>query len=383
MSVAAVKQRDQSIDFVRGLVMVLMVLDHARDFISGFGSPTNLETTTPALFFTRWITHFCAPVFVFLAGLAASIYAGRHGPKAATRFLASRGVWLILLEVTVIKFTWAPEPAFRFIVLQVIWAIGWSMLALSLLSRLPVRVLFALGLGIVFGHNLLSGIHADELGAFRPAWSFLFERNALVWDGRTFFVAYPVVPWLGVMLLGFSARRIFELDTQARRKAWFLWGGAALVGFVVLRLANGYGDPQPWSVQKDALFTVMSFLNCEKYPPSLAYALMTLGPALLLLGLMTGRTVPKWLSWVSLFGQVPLFYYIAHLYLLRIGGVIAAYSVHGPRAFDPSPGPAGSPGWPLIGAYAGWLLALLLLYPLCRWFAKVKRTNDAWWLKYL
>jgi uncharacterized membrane protein len=378
-------ERARSIDVLRGTAMVLMVLDHARDFFVGMrGGATNLATTTVPLFLTRWITHFCAPVFVLLAGTAAYLHSRKHGISATRHFLWTRGLWLILLEITVVRFAWIPDPFYHFSVLQVIWALGWSMLALSALSFLPVRAVIAVGALIVVGHNALDFVdHVPLNGATKTIWHFLHEPGELKFGTRTVYLAYPVLAWIGVMSLGFGLGQAFELPVVARQRL-LLWLGLACVAlFLVLRGTNLYGNPEPWRVQpRGAVFSALSWLNCEKYPPSLCYLLMTLGPALLLLrAYETMRS--RALAPLELFGRVPLFFYVAHLYLLRFSALPIAIQRFGKAALEPPPGHAGSPGFGLWAAYAAWFVALLLLFPLCRWFAQKKAQSRSVWLSYL
>ncbi len=377
-------KRDSAIDALRGLVMVVMVLDHARDFWGGIRArPLDLATTTPLLFATRWITHFCAPVFVLLAGTAAYLYGTRHTVAQRTRFLVSRGLVLVLLEVTVIRAIWSPELGYHFTLLQVIWAIGWSMVVLAALSRAPRAVVAAVGAALVLGHNALDGLHASSFGSLAPLWSVLHERAKLALaPGHIVAVSYPLVPWVGVMALGYAFGPIVQLLPEKRRALCVKLGLAALVAFVGLRAANLYGDPQPWTRQATATLSVLSFFNCEKYPPSLDYLLMTLGPALLLLAY-----APAWsqrLRFLTVFGQVPMFFYILHLALLRFTAIPVALARFGPRAFAPPPhGTAASPELPLYVTYIAWLLTLAALYPLCRWYARLKATKKHPWMSYL
>jgi uncharacterized membrane protein len=387
--------RTASIDLLRGAVMVLMVLDHARDFFNGFRvRPTDLAATTPALFFTRWITHFCAPVFVLLAGVAACLFGMRNGPQRLSRFLLSRGLWLVILEVTVVRLCWIPDPGYHLTVIQVIWTLGWSMIVLAALSRLPWPAVAAIGGIIVAGHNLLDGIRARDLGGLGPLWTILHQQGVLEpAPGHRLFISYPILPWIGVMALGFCLGRIFTWPADQRRRFLIRVGGAASATFVVLRFINIYGDPKPWTVQpRGGLFTLLSFLNCDKYPPSLAFLLMTLGPALIVLGLLQRpgddpsgeREPPALLRPLLVFGRVPLLFYVGHLVLLRYVSLPLSVAKFGfAAAVQPPPGHAGSPEYPLWATYVVWALALLLLYPLCRWFAAVKARRRDWWLSYL
>jgi uncharacterized membrane protein len=377
-------ERTRSIDLLRGIVMVLMVLDHARDFFVGIGAgPTDLATTTLPLFFTRWVTHFCAPVFVLLAGVSAALYASKRGLPAARHFLLTRGLWLIVLELTVVRFAWIPEPFYRFSLLQVIWVLGWAMVVLAGLSYLPRRAIVAVGALIVLGHNALDPLDRGNFGALEPLWNLLHERGVLTLGGRKVFVSYPVLPWLGVAALGFGLGGWYQRPA-AERQRWLLRVGALLtLGFVLLRGLNVYGDPAPWAEQaRGGWFTLLSFLNCQKYPPSLAYLLMTLGPALMTLSLLERVASKSWQPLVT-FGRVPLFFYVLHLYLLRFTAAPLAFARFGPSAFKPPPGHAGSPEYPLWTAYLALIIALLLLYPASLWFARKKAEARSPWLSYL
>jgi uncharacterized membrane protein len=378
-------ERTRSIDALRGAVMVLMVLDHARDFFTGFGtSPTDLTTTTVPLFLTRWITHYCAPTFVLLAGTAAYLHSRKHGLHKTRRFLLTRGLWLVFLELTVVRFAWLPDPFYRASLLQVIWALGWSMVALSALSYLPVRGVPLVGALIAAGHNALDPIdHARLPASFEPVWNVLHSPTNLHFGTRSVYVAYPILPWIGVMALGFGLGQVFELPAAMRRR-WLLGLGlGATLAFVVIRGLNGYGDPYPWSMQaRGPIYTLFSVLNCEKYPPSLAYLTMTLGPALLLLRALE-NTRGRVLAPLELVGRVPLFFYVAHLYILRVSAALVAALRFGTAAFAPPPGHAGSPEYGLWAAYAAWACALAALYPLCRWYAAKKAHSRSPWLSYL
>lgn len=378
-------ERARSIDTLRGAVMVLMVLDHARDFFVSLPvEPTDLARTTAPLFFTRFITHYCAPVFVLLAGTGAQLHAQKRGLAATRRFLWTRGLWMIVLELTFVRFAWIPDPFYRFSVLQVIWALGWAMLALSALTWLPFPAIVATGAVIALGHNALDPIDQLPLprGEWGP-WHFLHQPGAFHWGTRRIYEAYPVLPWVGVMALGFGLGKLFTLQGDARVRALARIGCAATLAFILLRASNWYGDASEWHVQaRGASFTLMSFLNCTKYPPSLCYLLMTLGPALLVLAALE-RWSPRVLAPLDVFGRVPLFFYLAHLYLLRFTAAPIAYARFGASALEPPPGHAGNPGFGLWGAYAAWACAILVLYPLCRWYARKKSASHSVWLSYL
>jgi uncharacterized membrane protein len=378
--------RTIAIDVLRGAVMVLMVLDHARDFFFGLRvRPTDLAVTTVTLFITRWLTHFCAPVFVFLAGTAAQRYGARHGPERATRFLLGRGLLLIVLELTVIRLCWIPDLGYHFTLIQVIWVLGWSMLALAGLSRLPHRVVLVVGAIIVGGHNLFDGVSAASFGALAPLWKILHQPGMLqLAPGHAVFVSYPLMPWVGLMALGFVFGSLFDRPLEQRRRIMLQLGLGAVAAFIVLRATGIYGDPRPWSHQsRGPVFTFLSFINCEKYPPSLSFLLMTLGPALCALAALDGREPARGMRVLAVFGRVPLLFYVAHLALLRYASAPLALSRFGPGALAPPPGHAGSPELPLWTAYAAWAAALLLLYPLCRWFAALKQRRPDSWLRFV
>ena len=382
---AARPRRDDAIDWLRGLVMAIMVLDHARDFWMGFRiRPTDLAHTTPVLFATRFVTHFCAPVFVLLAGTAAYLYGRTRSPGERTRFLLSRGLFLVVLELTVIRMMWVPDPFYHFTVLQVIWAIGWSLVVLAGLAYAPRPVIFGVGAVLVLGHNAFDGVHAREFGAFAPLWNVIHERAALKpWPDRTFFVSYPLVPWIGVMALGYAFGPIVERPPAWRRSFCLKLGLAFTLAFFVLRAVNHYGDPVPWSSQRSPVFTLLSFFNVEKYPPSLDYLLVTLGPALILFAFAPALAARS--RFLVNFGKVPLLFYVAHLFLLRYASIPVAVARFGTAAaFTPPPkGTGGSPEFPLIITYLVWIVALVALYPLCRWYARLKATKKAVWMSYL
>ena len=379
----AVRNRNVAIDALRGAVMVLMALDHARDFYGdGFRhQPTHLATTTAALFFTRWITHFCAPVFVFLAGTAAFLYRDKHGPAASTRFLLTRGLWLVFLELTAMRLGWTPDPFYRFTLLQVIWAIGWSMVALAALGRLPLRGVVAIGGAIVVGHNLLDPIGPEAFGRLGWLWKIAHHGGVLEpFPGRQLYVAYPVLPWIGVITLGFAFGSWMKLPLEVRRPRTLRLGLTLTAAFVVLRAINRYGDPTRWTTQpRGGLFTLMSFLNCDKYPPSLLYALMTLGPAMCALASLDGAKPGRALRVLTAFGSVPLLYYFVHLVVMRWTSLAISFGRFGGEAITSR----GRTGLGLGAAYIGWIIVVAALFPLCRWFAEVKARRRDWWLSYL
>jgi uncharacterized membrane protein len=373
--------RDASIDLLRGAVMVLMALDHARDFVGDRArAPLDLATTSYALFFTRWVTHFCAPVFVLLAGVSAYVASRSRSPGEASRLLVTRGLWLVLLELTVVRFGWLFNVNYRFSFVQVIWAIGWSMVALALISRAGTRVALALGAAMIASHNLFDAVEPQRFGALAWAWRVAHEGGALTpVAGHRVYVAYPLVPWVGVMAAGYGIGPWMALSVEAR-KARLLRAGALLTAaFVALRAINRYGDPERWSAQPRAGFTLLSFLDCEKYPPSLAYLLMTLGPALLVWGALSGRDLSRVRAVVT-FGRVPLFFYVLHLpWLHALAGLWVL--AHGPLAAALASPHGANGSLPVV--YALWALGVLTLWPLCRWFDGLKsRHHGAWWTHY-
>lgn len=380
--------RLDSIDFLRGLVMVIMALDHVRDYFSNASfDPLDLAHTDIYYFFTRFITHFCAPVFVFLAGTGAFLSSKRERPAELSRFLLTRGLWLVFLELTVVRFGWFFNVSYGTSVGQVIWAIGWSMVALAGLMWLPQKVVAAIGISILLFHNCLDGIHAQSLGAMGWLWNIFHEPGAvLIAPNHTMFYLYPLLPWIGVMASGYCFGALYKME-QERRKAILLRLGLGMIaGFFVLRGINIYGDLVPWSVQQDGLHTVLSFFNVTKYPPSLLYLLITLGPAMLVLRAFDGKQFSI-LKPVIVFGRVPMFYYIAHIYLIHLLAITITYIKGMNVGFYTSDSlftqSVGEHGFPLIGVYIVWISVVIILYPLCKWYAGVKKRDTSGWLSYL
>jgi uncharacterized membrane protein len=381
-----------SIDLMRGIVMVIMAIDHVRDFWDPAPyDPADLSKASAALFLTRWITHFCAPTFMFLAGTSAWLWARNSGASrgALQRFLVSRGLWLVLLEMTVITFSWRFD--FNGLVLQVIWALGWCMVCLAGLLYLPRRAIAAFGLLLVFGHNTLDGIHFKDAAVYGQAWGWAWSalhEFHLQQFGSGYMVAlgYPLVPWAGVMALGYCFGELLELPAERRDRWMRILGAGAIALFLLLRLTNLYGEPQLWQDNsRGLLYTMLGVLNVTKYPPSLLYLLMTLGPVLLLLPLLE-RWRGAWAQRITVFGRVPFFFYVLHLPLIHAGATIAselAYGVRSNPAFLSSGLPPGyEPS--LLRLYLVWVVVILILYPLCKWYAGYKsRHKDYWWLSYL
>ncbi len=386
------RRRIESIDLLRGIIIVIMALDHVHDFFGALGvSPTDLATTTAPLFFTRWITHVCAPVFFLLTGTSACLTRRRMSKRELSRYLLTRGAWLIFLEVVVMRFALQFNLDYQTTILTVLWGLGWAMIALAGLLWLPTWAIVATGVVMVAGHNLLDGIQASSFGALGPLWSILHAPGIIIDNGRNVvLVAYALIPWIGVTALGYVLGLAYDWSAD-RRRTLLWWLGIGLnIGFLVLRFWNVYGDPVAWSTQQSPLWTVLSFLNTNKYPPSLLFLLMTLGPALLLLRAFE-HGVPRWLRPAWIIGKVPLFFYVLHFYLIHLLAVVACYLRFGDASGmfespDLSRFPfTAPPGWPvgLPVIYLLWALVVVIMYPLCRWYAGVKRRRTAWWLSYL
>ena len=403
------RRRIDSIDLLRGIVMVVMMLDHTRDFVHNAAyqfDPTDLSRTNVALFFTRWITHYCAPTFVFLAGTGTYLQFARGKSKNdLSRFLVTRGLWLIVLEFTVVRFgaTFSVDPTF-FGMMQVIWVIGVSMIVLAALIHLPLRVVGGFGVMMIALHNLLDRFHVQGWhgpGSAVPSYGaklFIILHQAfepfpiLGWPSPVVFMLYPLIPWIGVMAAGYAFGAIYQWDAPRRRRFLLRLGSAATVLFIALRAINLYGDSSHWSRQSTTAFTILSFLNTTKYPPSLLFLLMTLGPALLALALFeppgTHPASSSIRNFFVTFGRVPLFFYLLQWPTAHLIAVVVHFAAGKPWRWmfgsligvnAPPPGV----GFNLAVVYACWLAGVLLLYPLCRWFAGVKARRRDWWLSYL
>ncbi len=386
-------KRINSIDFVRGLVMVIMALDHVRDLMhvnSLTQNPTDLTTATAGVFLTRWITHLAAPIFVFLSGASAYIsFKNSNNLAESRRFLLSRGIWLIILEFTVINFAIWFDIHFRILMLQVICAIGVGLVVLSFLLKIAPRNIGIAGLVIIFSHNLLQGIGFPQNPALNFVSSVLFGPNFFqITPNFAFLVSYPLIPWLGILLLGYGFGHFFAIPTEKRKRLFLQFGGGVILLFIILRFINIYGDPAPWSVQKTPLFTFFSFINVTKYPPSLLFTLVTLGIMFLLLALVDG-VKNRLIETLSVYGKVPLFYYLIHWYLVHSIMVIMLF-VQGFSLKDLNFAPFsfGRPqtgsGVELTVIYLIWLGVVITLYPLCLWYGKYKaKHKDKQWLRYL
>lgn len=391
-------KRLPSIDIARGLVMVIMALDHARDLLgtTTLQNPLDLKTTTPILFFTRVVTHLCAPTFVFLSGVSAYLSLGGHPSSTGTgatysagrRFLLKRGIVLVLIEFTFVNFALNFDLHFRLFIFEVIATIGAGMILLAFLSRLPSKTILVIAFLLIFGHDLINFVTMPASPVLGFFGSLLFGPGAFkITPNCLFVVAYPVLPWLGIMLAGFAAGRLFTLPVQRRRPILLRLGLAALTLFVVLRFLNIYGDPNPWSAQKSAGYTVLSFLNVSKYPPSLLFTLATLGIQLIILSLLQEKD-NAFTRILLNYGKVPLFYFILHLYLIH-GLLLIVVLLQGYHWADLPFGafqfgrPAGA-GLSLGWVYLVWAALVVALYPVCRWYGGYKAAHkEIRWLRYL
>ena len=390
-----VRARIQSIDILRGSVMVIMALDHIRDFFHADAarfSPEDLTQTTVLLFFTRWITHFCAPVFVFLAGTSAYLALRRKDSSTVGRFLWTRGVWLVVVEITFVELGASFDVSYNYVILQVIWAIGWSMIALSVLRLLPWSMLLTASLVVIGGHNAFDAVQPEQFGSLDWIWKILHVGFSMIPLGMNHvaFVVYPLVPWVAVMSAGYCFGRVMDYEPERRRRALVLLGTGLTAGFIVLRGVNGYGDPSPWATQSTSVMTVLSFLRATKYPPSLAFLLMTLGPAILALALLD-RVSVSGRNPLLVFGRVPLFYYIVHWYVLHLVALVMAWVRYGrfdfifgyPPSLPISVGYPAGYGYSLWVVYVVWAAIVLGMYFVCRWFADVKARNRSVVFSYL
>jgi len=398
------RSRINSIDILRGIIMVIMALDHVRDFfhkvvIEGGSSvatgPTDLDTTTPILFFTRWITHFCAPIFLFLAGASAYLMSLKKSKAELSSFLIKRGVWLVLVEIIIVTLGWTFNPLFNVIILQVIWAIGISMIILGLLIYLPFKIIFLIGFIIVFGHNLLDypQVNSGLKGGFLA--DLLYFSNFSVYNidkNHIIFIVYSFLPWTGVMLLGYCFGKLFSssFSTVQRKKILLGMGSGLVVLFVALRFINMYGDPVPWSTHpRGAVFSFLSFININKYPPSLDFLCITIGAGMILLAILE-EVKNSVTDFFRIYGRVPMFYYILHFYIIHALVVIVFFisgyntsqivTPNNPFLFRPS-----DFGFNLWGVYAVWAFVVIALYPLCKKYDRYKTANASkkWWLSYL
>jgi uncharacterized membrane protein len=398
------RRRLDSIDLLRGIVMVVMALDHVRDFVFTGTlqfNASDFTQTTPEIFFTRWITHFCAPVFVFLAGTGAYIQRSRgKSVPDLSWFLLTRGLWLIVLEFTIVRFAVTFTLDYQLVGLtQVIWVIGVGMIVLAALIRVPTAVTGGLGVAVICLHNLLDrfptyqfrGAGTAAPTALQWVWAFLHAGFAMLpvgQSGRVLVVLYAVLPWVGVMAAGYAFGSVYTLAPAVRRRVLLQLGGVVVVAFLVLRTLNGYGDPNPWAHQAIPRYTVLSFLNVTKYPPSLDFVLMTLGPAILALAWFERVNPSGVAAPLITFGRVPMFYYLLQWFAAHAIALAVVTALHQKPVWlfwhtFPPPAAAPDAGVRLRTVYLIWFAVIALLYPLCRWYAGVKARRRDWWLSYL
>ena len=385
--------RIPSIDILRGTVMIIMALDHTRDFFhetAMTADPLDPATTSIALFFTRWITHFCAPVFVFLSGLSMYLSAQNKTVGQASGFLFKRGLWLVFAEIVIVSLGITYNPLYNFIILQVIWAIGISMIILSIFSRISWTLVLVTGIILVFGHDLLIYAKLPETGALSILLKvFLTASGTVLPLDKTHLIGvfYAVLPWTGIMFLGYAAGKLYRVGSSAisRKKFLFISGSVLIILFITLRFINGYGDPSARKTYPDFSQNVLSFMNVSKYPPSLMYFCMTIGPALIILSFLekTQNSISKI---ISTYGSVPFFYYLIHFYFLHFLLAIAFFLTGGqisqivqvPFLFRPSVF-----GFSLPVVYLIWIFVVASLYRPCLWFKTYKTKHNQWWLKYI
>jgi uncharacterized membrane protein len=395
MELVLKKSRFGSIDLLRGLVMIIMALDHTRDYFHADAflyDPLNLNKTSVALFLTRWITHFCAPIFVLLAGTSAFISGQRKTKKQLASFLVKRGLWLIFLELTVVNFSWFFNIHFTFILLAVIWTLGVCMICLALLIFLPRKLILIIGLILVCAHNLLDNTHFQEHDVNCFLWGILHDQKMFTIGHFNILMAYPIIPWIGVMALGYCLGGIYtnDYDAKKRRDVLLSLGLGSIVLFVILRSINAYGNPVPWTNQSSFDFNLLSFINVTKYPPSLDYLLITEGFALIFLALT--EKVSNGLSrFISVYGRVPMFYYLLHIYLIHLIALLAAV-LTGHSWTDMTSFTTWISymqnlrgyGFNLGVVYLIWISVVIALYPLCKIYDRYKTSHrDKWWLSYL
>jgi len=389
------KKRITSVDLLRGAVMIIMALDHTREFFHSAAitdNPLNLSTTTPILFFTRWITHFCAPVFVFLSGTSAFLQSARKSKKELSIFLITRGLWLILAEITIVNLIFSFDITYSAVALEVIWAIGISMVILGLVIWLPFEIILTLGLLIVLGHNALDFYERKQTGAF-DAWYNLIHRVGVhsLSTKRQVLILYPFLPWTGLMMLGYCLGKVLRNENTAYRKRFLVVAGISTIAlFIILRFINIYGDPFRWSTQGSGFYTFLSFINASKYPPSLFFICMTIGPALLLMAwwdnIQNGLT-----RIVSVYGRVPFFYFVTHFFLIHLFSSIAFF-IRG-HTFAEDAADQATPfikfikageGVQLRYVYIIWLAIVIIMYPICKWYDNYKtKHKEKKWLSYL
>lgn len=390
------KRRVGSVDLLRGIVMIIMALDHVRDYFHRAAfvySPTDLSHTSVFLFFTRFATHYCAPVFVLLAGVSAWLYGNNRTKEQVSFFLITRGLWLVVVELLIVSIFRTFNPLYTFVNFQVIWAIAISMLILAVCINFNRWIILTIGILLVAGHNLLDNFHVPGNGLLAFVWSLLHDPRIFTTDQFLIRVAYPFIPWTGIMLVGYVCGSLYTPSFDAiKRRRILLWTGiGCLLLFVALRSVNIYGDASHWSVQQNGVYSLLSFINVTKYPPSLLYALITLGPAFIFLSLSESMYQP-WTQFITIFGRVPMFYYLAHILLIHILAIFAAWlsgytfgDMVLSTAVNDAPQLKSGYGFPLVITYLVWVTVVVLLFPLCKWFDKYKRDNvgKKEWLSYL
>lgn len=395
LTASSSRNRVSSIDIARGLIMIIMALDHTREYLyrEGMtGNPSDLATTTPLLFFTRWITHFCAPGFLFLSGISIYLTSFRKNRKEISLHLIRRGFALILLDFVVMTFIMTFNPAYNLFFLVVLWVFGWSMILIGLLIRISFRAVFITGLTIVLLHNLLDFVPAVKEGKVNVLTGLLLtSRGTLISLGanHAMLISYALLPWAGIMMMGVGAGRLYHTDFDpAKRRKWLVQMGFAITMlFLVLRYSNVYGDPAPWAVQKNKLFTLMSFLNTTKYPISLLFTCMTIGPLLMFLGWAENLRA-KWINPVMMYGKTPLFYFMGHFLVIHILTTLAFFATgHGVAEISDPNSPflfrPAAFGFSIGITYLFWIAVVLLMYFPCKWYAKYKSTHQYWWLQYI
>jgi uncharacterized membrane protein len=384
------KERIHSIDIVRGFIMIIMTLDHSRDFLHYPGpSPLNMQTTTVILFFTRWITHFCAPTFVFLSGVSVYLAGQRRSKKELGMFLLKRGAWLILSDVLIISLLFTFDLQYHILVLEVLTAIGFGMIVLALLIRAPLSVIAAIALIIICGHNIIDYLPVPINGLSGSLITlFLTAVGATIPIGgnRVIVELYALIPWSGAILLGYVFGSLYKtgFNTEKRQKMLMLSGLSFIGVFIGLRLINHYGDPAPWTIQRDTAHTILSFLNATKQPPSLLFLSMTLGPVMILLSLAE-KISNRFTAVCEVYGNVPYFYFIVHLCLLRLINIVLILVEGIPMKSPGLPLVWQAPGFghPLWAVYLFWIAVVTLLYYPCRWYGNYKRTHTQWWLSFV
>lgn len=398
ITLGARPERNTAVDALRGLVMIVMALDHTRDFFSFAAmsfSPEDLTRTTVPLFLTRWITHFCAPTFFFTTGMGLFFWRERGHTENQTAFIVKRGLWLVVLDLTALRFAMNFSLTNGPVFLNILWALGWSMVALAFLSRLPIHLLAVGSLVVIVLHNLADPVTARSLGGASPLWNILHQPGPISFEGVTVFVLYPLIPWVAVMAAGFCFGPVMTFDAQ-RRRTWMVRLGLGMsLAFLMLRTVNTYGDPIPWSSEVSGK-TWLSFLRCNKYPPSLDFLLVTLGPTLLVLAgfdrIAFSSSGQGGKNPLLVFGRVPLFFFLLHFLLIHLLTIPFAYLRYGRIAFLlkllPTLGGSSDAypadfGYSLGVVYAVWILVLLMMYPLCLWYSRLKQRRRDWWLSYL